>query len=270
MIEKTLLTWNSHIIAEEGVIVGCDLLQENYLPWWWMNYRMFNNYPVSFVDFGDMSAFARKWCQKRGHYIYLDISDDFIAKKEQIDPKLADCWERTNSDLWQVRPAWFKKPFALLKTPFKKTAWIDLDCQIKGSIEPLFSQHLSNAELALAKEPEKHQKLNIERGIMPANETMYNTGVLVYTHNSKSILMWANDCVKNNALFIGDQQILAHLISEKKLNVNFLPEAYNWLYEEGYNEEAIILHLWGPYKHRIPIYIEIFKNCEVDLTLTAG
>lgn len=265
------LAWNRQICAPEGVIVGCTQDQEKFLPWWWMNFRLFNNYPVTFIDFGDMSAIARKWCRQRGSLLSLDLSDTFIARKEAIDPALVKIWEKMNTDVWRVRLAWFKKPFALLQSPYEKTVWLDLDCQTKGSIQPLFNEYLNNAEFAISREPESYQKINQERGILLPEEIMYNSGVTAFRHNSKIIQEWAKEALERSHLFYGDQQLLSRILFTSKLPFAVIPDIYNSFVLDGINPKAIILHWYGSSKEAIPIYIDQLKQyfC-IDLTLTAG
>ena len=127
------------MVVDEGVIVGSDRNQEWLLPWWWMNFRLHNNHPVAFVDFGDMSPSAVSWCQKRGPYFKLNPVTNFVAQKEFIDPQKAALWEKMHPTIWSLRLSWYKKPFALQMSPFKRSLWLDVDCQVRGSIEPLFA-----------------------------------------------------------------------------------------------------------------------------------
>ena len=84
-----------------------------------MYFRLYNDQPVTFVDFGDMSTKAVQWCQKRGLVIKLELSDSFMAKKDAIDPYQAALWEKMQPNVWALRFTWYKKPFALLQSPFK-------------------------------------------------------------------------------------------------------------------------------------------------------
>lgn len=74
---------------DDGVIVGTSQRQEWLLPWWWMHYRLYNNHPVTFINFGDLSPKAIDWCKQRGSLISLNLSDQFLATKEMVDPSLA-------------------------------------------------------------------------------------------------------------------------------------------------------------------------------------
>lgn len=53
------------LVGGDGVIIGCTQILERHLPWWWINYRLHNDNPVTFFDFG-MSPPAKEWCKKKG------------------------------------------------------------------------------------------------------------------------------------------------------------------------------------------------------------
>lgn len=257
---KIKIEWSSDLSSEpEGVIVGCSQNQECLLPWWWMNFRLHNNQPVTFIDFGDLSNSAISWCQKRGNLIKLDIPNDFVTRKEEIDPALACLWESKNSYVWLFRPSWFLKPFALLKSPYRKTVWFDLDCQVRGSIQPLYD-YLNRADLAMVPEPDPEQQLNRQSKILLPDELMYNAGVIVFNHGCPIIKEWAKRTLVDNHLFMGDQQILARLLYEQKGEIESLPQFYNWPIPYGINPEAIVLHWWGAYKESVLRQIEYLQT----------
>lgn len=251
----------------KGVIVGCNRNHEWLLPWWWMNFRLHNTLPVTFMNFGDMSLAALEWCRVRGNVIKFDIPDHFVAEKEKVDPLLAKTWESMNTSVWALRKGWFKKPFALLKTPYQKTIWLDLDCQVRGSIEPLFN-YLNQADIALVPEVELDQKLNRERGLLLPGEIMYNAGVIVFKHGSKVIQEWGKQAIEQNHLFFGDQQLLIRILFSQHIPVEPIPILYNWPMPYGINTNAIIMHWWGAQKANILMQIGHLKKffC-IDLTL---
>src|SRR5690606_10167073 len=106
----------------DGVLVGSDLTLEWALPWWWERYKTYNTHPVAFVDMG-LCFEMKEWCKQRGELIRLKIVDF----TEEVEPKLAQEWEeKTGTQFWGSRGAWFKKPFACLSSPFERTLWIDI------------------------------------------------------------------------------------------------------------------------------------------------
>ncbi len=230
---------------EEGVIVGTSKNQEWLLPWWWMHYRLHNDYPVTFVNFGDLSPEAVEWCSKRGHVVDLELTDEFMAKKEAIDPSTAKIWEAMHPAVWGFRFTWYKKPFALLLSPYKRTVWIDLDCQVRGSIKQLFTSCRNDAGFAAVPEHEWSQQLNLSRGLIKHGEMIFNAGVVAFTKESKIIEEWAKQSREKNHLYCSDQQLLAHVLFNQKLNFTALSPNYNWTIDLQFNKNATILHWWG-------------------------
>ncbi|MBI2743005.1 MAG: hypothetical protein HYX48_03725 [Chlamydiales bacterium] len=229
--------------GQDGVIVGCTHRQEWILPWWWMHYHFYNSLPVTFVDFG-MSEKAKNWCKKRGELVALEATDSLILPKEKVDPKLATAWETLYPDFWQHRPGWFSKPFAFLKTPYERTIWVDLDCQVRTSLSELFDKCENPAMIALARDPYQYEGRK-EAFALP-DEITFNSGFVVYKHGSPIITQWAEWTATRNAEFFGDQNILSRALHEKKLAFQELPITYNWLLVLGDKAAARIRHFGGP------------------------
>jgi hypothetical protein len=216
--------------AEKGIVVGSDMTQEWLLPWWWGHYTAFHAYPVAFVDFG-MSIEMKKWCEERGTLIPLLVADIFVTDKHEIDPLLAkqmeDAWGKT---FWSCRNAWFKKPLACLQSPFLHSIWIDLDCEIRGTIDALFD--LCREHLAIA--------------IGSSHPVSYNSGVVAFKHGLSVIETWANQAFERNHLVPGDQDVLNAIIHEQNVRIVEIPAVYNWSRCSTPNPEARILHWHGP------------------------
>ncbi len=117
-----------------GIIVGCDANQEWLLPWWWSHYSKCNTYPVVFIDFG-MTSEGIVYCQQRGTCIPLGAIP--LSAKPIRSLKKRTLWEQQYSPaLWRQRMIWFKKPFALLISPFPFSLWLDLDCRFRSHWNP--------------------------------------------------------------------------------------------------------------------------------------
>jgi hypothetical protein len=230
-------TWNKgEILAERGILVGSDISQEWLLPWWWDHYRKTNNYPVTFVDFG-MSSEAKEWCRERGRLISLPLSDSFVADKMDIAPSSIEIWERAyGRQLWGCRDEWFKKPFACLLSPFHHTIWIDLDCEVRGSLRDVFSLCESPSGIAIAKE---YNEVLCKEGV--------NSGVVVFKRGLPLIELWAKEALESNHHFAGDQDILGALIEKHEFAVAQLPHIYNWSRRKEDNPDAVIVHWHGQY-----------------------
>src|SRR5438105_1502086 len=125
---------------EQGVLVASTSHLEWILPWWWYHYRAHNDLPVAFGDLG-MTESARNWCRDRGELISVEVPEFLVSGKEVVCPQLAEQWEKViGSGIWDVRLKWFKKPFAFIQSPFTKTLWIDLDCEIRTRLDSFFSR----------------------------------------------------------------------------------------------------------------------------------
>lgn len=226
-----------------GVIVGCDENQEWILPWFWNHYSTHNTLPVLFVDFG-LSAEAAQWCKQRGKVISLPSQLPEMKPRIALDPGIVERWEAAyGTGFWKARSCWFKKPFALLQTPFEKTLWLDLDCEVKDDVSPLFSSFTE--EISLVPEPRYAQEHMRAFSIRNEKEIIYNSGVVLFRHGSPTILEWAIESMHRADAFWSDQHLLSRLILERQTHVTELSQLYNWYMAFGKNEQARIIHRLG-------------------------
>lgn len=217
---------------KKGVLVATDQNTEWLLEWWWGHYSNYNAYPVIFVDLG-MSCYWQSWCRSRGELIILEGKEPFVFPKSSLSPDKASKWEEGYlGDLWKARRGWFKKPFACLKTFFDLTVWIDLDCEVCGSLKPLFDEWNDEIQLAL---------VNDERGSGKAN---YSSGVILFTKNAPFLEQWAIQCCMANDQYMGDQNILTDLLESKKIPFKEISPIYNWIMYRGFGFGILIAH-WG-------------------------
>lgn len=236
----TGVMWKTPVRGERGVICGADSNQEWLLPWWWERYRECNDSPVTFIDFG-MTGEAQKWCLERGDLIMLNADASFVASRDEVQKELAQQWEESYGQaVWNSRMTWFKKPFAFLHSPYQKTIWIDLDCEVLKSLEPLFSMCNAQSQIALVRDYKSDCLPKGDPGVL------YNGGVIVFEHGSPLIETWAQRAIDSNALFLADDMLLSHIISEAQIDVCELPEKYNWRLPRGINIDAAIVHWMGP------------------------
>ncbi|MBM3193072.1 MAG: hypothetical protein FJZ59_02420 [Chlamydiae bacterium] len=219
-----------------GILVATDNEQEWILKWWWENYIRYNSYPVAFVDFG-MSPEMVLWCKEKGALIpfthSIEVRSNFKIRKmiEAIHTNKISSPE--TKKMLSNRNAWFKKPQAFTLTPFEKTIWIDLDCEILGSLDPLFAYN----GLALAK--------NVHKIFS------YNSGVVVYEKNCSLIQKWAMGAEKASEHFVGDENYLTFLILSENRKVNEMPPEYNWTVDRGLNLDVLIFHWLSPQGKKI-------------------
>ena len=228
-----------------GIVVAATHHLEWILPWWWINYKAHNDLPVAFFDLG-LSEKAKDWCKQRGSLISLDIPDSLVFGKEKVDPLLADLWEKViGSGIWDIRLKWFKKPFVLTESPFLKTIWIDLDCEIKTSLTSLFLLCENEAGFCIGKEPEALQKGLLSLKLTLPEEITYNSGVVVYKKGAPILNRWKKEVLERNHFYIGDQEALSRILFLEKYNFTELPQEYNWDRGLGPNPNALIFHWHG-------------------------
>lgn len=233
----------SEPLESRGVLIASDSNHEWMIPWWWYNYKQHNDYPVTIIDLG-MSERARKSCQKIGTVLNYDYHDVVITPKKFVPENLQAIYKKKFhiEDFWKIRKAWFKKPFTMLQSPFHTTIWMDIDCEVKGSLQHLFESHECQPGFRIALEDENTIDEWVRCGVFEKGEVIYNSGVVVYTHGHDIFIDWAKETMANNHVASGDQDALCSLLRKKKHTILQLPDIYNWRMKKGKNPEAIIIH----------------------------
>ena len=229
----------------KGVIVGTDHNQEWMLSWWWNNYSKHNTLTVAFADFG-MTSEARTWCEERGPVYPVTLDPEKIASKEHFDPSMLKIWEKNIvSYAWQARMSWFKKPLALLNSPFETGIWLDLDCEVFGNVEPIFD-YINHSGVALVAEHATIQEKYQNMGSHFLGEIGYNSGVIAFHRNAPLLKKWAELAFNQNNQFISDQDALSRVIFNEGYLVGQLPDKYNWLMvNPTFPEDPVIIHWAG-------------------------
>src|SRR5579862_1562402 len=234
-----MYVWQRAPEKEKGILVACDQEQEWLLEWWWERYCAENFFPVTFVDLG-MTEAAQQWCSTHGERISPSLDASFVKPKEDISLELAQQWEGFyGPTLWTARPHWFKKPFVCLHSPYQKTLWMDLDCEILRPIGDLFVHCNSDAPLALVREYKTEHLPYLNEDVR------YNGGVILFWHGCPIISHWANNAMLRNADFWSDDALLSALIYELQHPVIELSLLYNWRLAQGIDVNAIIHHWVG-------------------------
>jgi len=222
-----------------GIICGCDAAQEWLLDWWWSRYSECNAFPVTFFDFG-MSSEARKRCQKRGKLITLKNANQMAMFPYQGGGEQIVEFKRAHGEkMWEYRKAWFCKPLAMLQSPYERSLWLDLDCEVMQSLSPLVSFPLGETDFAAVRGfrcedlPPYHQKV------------FFNSGVVLFKRGAKIIEKWARMALQENENYLGDDHILSQLILRERLALTELPYEFNWHPGEGINFNALVVHWIG-------------------------
>lgn len=209
--------------SDRGVIGGFDEGQEWLLEWWWSNYSAHNDLPVLFVDLG-MSAASRKWCAERG----------LLAKVPA-----AGCY------------GWFKKPLALLESPFKQAIWLDGDCEVRGRLTRLFD-FCTNSGIGMTFDRGTPRSF---RDAMPPEAPIYNSGVIAFNHGDPVIPQWASMTMAlrsdrpGDTCYgqPGDQETLAlTLCRYAQGRVHDIPEDLVRLRLSDGDGPALVMHWTGP------------------------
>lgn len=231
----------------EGVVVAADLTQEWLLPWWWENYSLYNDFPVTFVDLG-LSNPMKEWCKEKGNYVKLPISGVFVTEKENLEPDfVAFLEEYCGNKFWKSRSAWFRKPLACLQSPYEKSLWLDLDCEIKGPLKELFSYCDHPSGLSIVRETLRNGKVSL------------NTGVVAFQKGTALIREWAALCFTEHLNHQGDQDVLDTLHQKNNLDIGEIPPKYNCICFYGVDPNAVILH-WQGSHGKFRISHEILKK----------
>jgi len=208
--------------ADQGILTGCDINHEWMLKWWWDHYTKCNDYPVAFCDFG-MSKSARMWCETKG--TLLTAPKHFL---KEMSPSSKANWEDLHpDDIWSNRNIWFKKPLLLPHTPFKKSIWMDVDCEVKQPLSSLF-EILTQNDFAVCQEVPRGIAVRREKGLLFPDENAYLTGVIAYKNTSPIIKKWVENCLKRNHEFFSEQDALNRTIYEENFSLKTLSSRFNY------------------------------------------
>jgi len=206
--EADLCMWRGAVADNAGVMVGADRRQEWLLPWWHEAFRRHNpDLPVAFADFG-LSPEMLAWCRRRGRVVAAAPPPSGLA--------------------------WHAKPFAMLRTPFLLTAWLDADCEVRGELSPL----LKAAEAGFAVTRETCRRVGW------AAEPVA-TGVVAFRRGNPLVREWARAVLAGR--FRGDQEALNAIADARHPGVTVLPGRFQRLRLEGdLDPDALVMHWTGP------------------------
>jgi hypothetical protein len=235
-MDKVCTQWQSEPTYPKGIVCGSDEAQEWLLPWWWSRLRDHNDHRVVFCDFG-MTEDALNWCRERGDVVKLPVSSKEAAHKGSFSSDFIEVWEKNYTDaVWNLRHAWFKKPLACLQSPFQRSIWLDLDCEVLGPLDDLFDLCSNESQVGIMREFAKSHHPRFHP------EALYNSGVIVFEHGVPLIEKWACGAIELTDQFGGDDVLISHLINSLRIPVEEIPEIYNWRISQGINLNAVIWH----------------------------
>ena len=221
-------------MRDKGLLAFSNQRLEWMLPWWVETVRAHSNLPITFIDAG-LSKRMRKWCRSKGDVIKLEDQIP-VASRQKVAPEQQKLWESLYfGDVWESRKAWFLKPQVLNLTPYQKTLYLDIDCQVVSEIDSLFDL---KSECALVEEKGGVGQL------LPATHTIYNSGVILYEKNAPLIVEWQEAAKFNTHKFMGDEDLLSALIHEK-YSVHTLDARFNCRPSSPKVNSAHIIHHVG-------------------------
>ena len=200
----------SEVNLSKAVLVGSDANTEWMLPWFVENFKKHNNTHLSIVDFG-MTEEAQKWCETN-----VDSLGDMRVETPH---------------------AWFLKPFAMANSPFKKTIWLDIDCEILGDVSPIFSKIV----------PDKLSMVVDRPWSKRFNTTMYNSGVVAFEGRPKILESWC-EIIKSKP-GRGDQETLHEMLDplQQMMYINEIENKWNVLrlqHIEGPKVNDTVVNHW--------------------------
>ncbi|GEM_PF-1004207 len=231
---------NWDTVKPEGIITGCDWKMQTMIPWWWKHFSNYNSLPVTFIDMG-LSDAMRRFCESKGTVVKLHIPKYLLKRRIPLSEKIHPKAEKRQK---LERLSYFSKPFAMLKTPYQHTVWIDIDCQVQAPLSQLFDY--CEGQIALTPMSPYKQKNPTQQEAMPSDKVLYNSGVICFKRGEPLMHDWAVASVCREKWYFGDQDILNALIYEQKTKVTSLPNTYNWIVKEwGSNPNAKVVHYAG-------------------------
>ena len=235
---------NTHLQNEKGVLIASDKTLEWLVPYWYYNYRLHNDYPVAIVDFG-LSDEMVSWCKERMLYKKLEQLD-FTVEKDAVSQDLRNIWGScVKGDVYLVRKQWFKKPFALAKTPFRRTLWLDVDCEVKANLSPVFAMNHLVAAPLMHPAAEAHL---LDMGAVPKGQKNYSSGMILYDREAPLINLFKQFAAKENHKFLGDQDLFSHLAHKYQFEVGEMPSVMHCEIRCGLDHRALVWHYTGDQK----------------------
>jgi hypothetical protein len=207
---------------DAGVIIATDRKQE-WFAFWFLNwfYRA-NDLPVTLVDCG--------------------IS-------ENMKKVLTDSHEKLRVVPGPKNMGWWVKPLAIMKSTYRKTVWMDVDCKVRANIARLIE--CRDDQYIMLRQDEPYDNLKNWTKNLVEGEVMYNSGVVAVSHGHPIIPQWVVGCRLGEGWFRGDQEVLSRVIhiyaKQKGWVVHKLPRSYNNLRLDDYQDPAaVVQHLTGP------------------------
>lgn len=215
------------IALTKGILCYSNQEYEWLIPWWLQNIRRFSSLPIAVVDLS-LSNKMKKWCKEAGLTL-LRFNKPKQAHLQKPTLKQRQKWEKNYfGDLWKLRDIWFFKPYILLASPFQQTLYLDLDCQVIGAFDCLLEE---KTLFGICPEP--------------TQSDLYNSGVILYRHNSSILDEWALRSMNESHLYMGDENLLSDILIKNTHLFKSLDPQYNCRPHHPLAKEASIIHWVG-------------------------
>lgn len=141
-------------------------------------------------------------------------------------------------------------------SPFDRTIWLDVDCEVRGSLQPLFFFPLSSAKFSATSADNDLVVMTENTFEMPH----YSAGVVIYEKGSAVIQLWNREIHKGSQIMCSEEDLLSLLIAHFEIEIVSLPHLANWeVSEYGPNPSALIYH-WTGEKGKKAIHERLFAD----------
>lgn len=214
-VDANKCQWSRTIKHPKGVMVGVASIHEDLVPWWISNYKRHNVAPIAFADFG-MGEDMKALCSQHGQVI--DMTDISVE-------------------------GWFRKPFAILRAPFQKMLWMDLDIEVRGSVQHLFDYAQGDTIGAGhdTYEPKAFRKH------MPEGGKLYDSGLLAIEHDSSVVVKWCEMIMgASRGFYFGDHEVLSLALRDLNMPLKEIPKSVHRMRVEGSVDGLTTMHWTGP------------------------
>lgn len=184
----------------KGIVIGSDDRAAWQIPLWYEAYRDYCTLPVAMADFG-LSANNLRLCLDCGFQVF-DAG--------------VECGR-----------GYLGKPVAIRKSPFEWTLWLDLDCEIRADVDPIFDEAPTGF------------------GVIRLDGRYSNVGVVVVRRENDLLAGWTTACLvaaENEQ----DEEIFNRLVATGMYEFDVLDHRWNRGGPDPEDIECFIYHYFGP------------------------